>query len=163
MNTKQLIILIAVLFFAIGGGVAAYLLTKNTAPHTSPVAQTNDKPNTNEEIEQVEKVSYSGEFKDADATHKGSGTLHVAEINNVPTLSFEQNFVVGEGPDLYVYLSKNETSQGLGEYVSLGKLTSLNGQQSYKLPDDYQDYKSVVIWCQKFSVPFATADLVKDK
>ena len=62
------------------------------------------------------------------------------------------------GPDLKVYLSKDQNSSS---YISLGKLKSTSGKQSYEVPGnpDVKDYNYVLIWCEQFSVVFGSAKL----
>ena len=103
-------------------------------------------------------VVLNGSFVDGDALHKALGVAKIVINNNQPQLVF-QDFKVRDGPDLFVYLSPNPPGQDLGEYASLGKLQSSSGDQTYKLPDNYKDYQTVVIWCRAFSVTFATAQL----
>lgn len=121
--------------------------------------------NTTVSSEQVanvaaEKVLLSGSFVDGDAIHKGSGNAKVIQTDEGPVLSFE-NFKVTNGPDLFVYLSPNPAGEDLGSFASLGKLQKIEGNQVYALPDNYQDYETVVIWCRAFSTTFSTASLVQ--
>ena len=46
--------------------------------------------------------------------------------------------------------------------VDLGRLRSFEGSQRYPIPDatKLDDYKSVVIWCEQFSVLISPADLM---
>jgi hypothetical protein len=62
------------------------------------------------------------------------------------------------GPDLKVYLSKDEKAS---EYLSLGALKSTNGKQSYDVSGmpNLDQYKFVMIWCQQYSVLFGLAEL----
>lgn len=101
----------------------------------------------------------SGEFKDGDAVHSGTGNVQIVETPEGPILVFGENFKVTNGPDLLVYLSPNAAEEPLGEFASLGNLKSTSGKQAYNLPSNYSDYKTVVIWCRAFSVTFATAEL----
>ncbi|HRJ28927.1 MAG TPA: DM13 domain-containing protein [Cyclobacteriaceae bacterium] len=60
------------------------------------------------------------------------------------------------GPDLRVYLSRNESATS---FVSLGLLKSTMGKQVYTVPAgvDIYEFSHVHIWCQKFSVQFGRA------
>jgi hypothetical protein len=100
----------------------------------------------------------AGEFRGQDAVHQSSGQARIEDSATGPLLYFE-NFSVTPGPDLFVYLSPNAAGQDLGEFVSLGNLKADSGNQSYNLPANYRDYKTVVIWCRAFSFTFATAEL----
>jgi hypothetical protein len=105
----------------------------------------------------------SGTFVDADPVHKGDGMASVYKTDNTPVLILEDDFSVTNGPDLVVYLSKNNVAAGedLGDFVSLGNLQSASGKQAYSLPEDYADFTSVVIWCRAFGVLFSSADLAE--
>lgn len=63
------------------------------------------------------------------------------------------------GPDLKVYLSKDENAK---EYLNLGPLKSVNGKQSYNVDGmpDLNQYKYLIIWCQQYSVLFGRAELM---
>ncbi len=67
-------------------------------------------------------------------------------------------FMSQNGPDLKVYLSKDEKAT---EYLYLGALKSVTGKQSYEVTGmpDLTQYKYVMIWCQQFSVLFGIAEL----
>ncbi len=67
-------------------------------------------------------------------------------------------FMSQNGPDLKVYLSKDEKAT---QYVNLGALKSVTGKQSYDVAGmpDLNEYKYVMIWCQQFSVLFGIAEL----
>jgi hypothetical protein len=117
------------------------------------VSQVKERVESNPEI-----LKKQGTFKDGDAIHKGSGRASIVEFEGKPVLKFE-DFQVTQGPDLFVYLSPNPAGGELGDFVSLGRLKSNTGDQVYNLPDGYERYKSVVIWCRAFSVTFASAYL----
>jgi hypothetical protein len=76
-----------------------------------------------------------------------------------------EGFSTSNGPHLVVWLSKNPA---LGpddafddDYVSLGPLKGNIGDQNYAVPveGDSTAYTSVVVWCDRFDVPFGAADL----
>jgi hypothetical protein len=66
-----------------------------------------------------------------------------------------ENFSVSSGPDLKVYLSKNETPT---DFVNLGNLTS---STVYAIPIqvNLSAYKYVLIHCQQYNHLFAVAPL----
>lgn len=109
-----------------------------------------------------DRMVYMGVFEGMDAIHNVKGNAYIVETPNGPVMRFE-NFSVSPGPDLVVYLSKNENitfNKDLGsQYVSLGPLRKLSGRQEYTLPEKYTDYKSVVIWCRAFSILFGAAPI----
>ena len=89
--------------------------------------------------------------------HTVSGTATVYESTGKKTIVLDP-FSSQNGPDLKVYLSKDINAKS---YISLGKLKSTNGKQSYEIPDnpDVTDYKYIMIWCEQFTVVFGRAEL----
>jgi hypothetical protein len=64
------------------------------------------------------------------------------------------------GPDLQLYLSPSADGSVEGG-VKIGPLKGNQGTQSYELADgiDVEALPNVVIWCERFTVPFGTATL----
>lgn len=89
--------------------------------------------------------------------HNVSGTAALYEWSGKKTVLLDP-FSSQNGPDLKVYLSKDENAT---EYINLGAMKSTTGKQSYEVPGnpDVTDYKFVLIWCQQFSVLFGKAEL----
>ena len=48
-----------------------------------------------------------------------------------------------------------------GRYVSLGSLKGNHGNQNYRIPAEVklENFRSVVIWCDRFNVSFGSAEL----
>ncbi len=106
----------------------------------------------------------SGRFHGVDHHGVGMATIHQLP-DGKRVLRFE-GFDVQNGPDLYVYLSaapdaNDDATIQRNRFVSLGRLKGNRGNQNYELPDDLDlgQFNSVSIWCQRFSVNFATAPL----
>lgn len=116
-----------------------------------------------EEISAV-VVRSRGTFVGADSFHQGSGDALLVEAGGQAFVRLE-NFRVTNGPDLYVYLSSHpnpRTREQVHEgTVNLGRLKGNIGAQNYTLPagTDLSAVHSVVIYCQRFHVLFATAAL----
>lgn len=115
----------------------------------------------------AEGLITSGEFRNADANHRGSGMASISQAANGQLSLSLSNFQTIPGPDLKVWLIKaanvqNSDDVKASEYVSLGALKSPDGDQEYAIPADVKvdDYKSVAIWCEQFGVLFTTADLM---
>ena len=112
------------------------------------------------------QVVASGEFRDADRAHKGSGTATLVALPGGGHEIQFSAFEVTNGPDLEVWLSdhpdpvKSSDVSG-GSWLSLGQLKGNVGDQAYQIPTgtDIATYKSVVIWCEQFGVLFSPAVL----
>ena len=106
----------------------------------------------------------SGEFRDADRFHKGSGTAKLYQIPELGHLLRFEEFQATNGPALHVLLAtelRPTNRHDLGEYLDLGPLKGNLGDQNYEIPADADlaSYSSVVIYCRPFHVVFATASL----
>ncbi|MCA2211513.1 DM13 domain-containing protein [Jidongwangia harbinensis] len=74
-----------------------------------------------------------------------------------------------DGPDLRIWLTDQNVRTGSaawrvfddGRHVELGRLKGNRGDQVYPVPDDIdvRDYRSVSVWCKRFSVSFGAAPL----
>lgn len=107
----------------------------------------------------------SGEFRDGDHIHRGSGQLEILTSDDGRTIVRLENMEIVTGPDLYVYLAKEadplfpeDVTTG---FVSLGDLKAQSGDQNYIVPAEIElsDWGSVVIWCKAYKVLFATATI----
>ena len=89
--------------------------------------------------------------------HVASGTVKIYELEAKKYIVFDP-YSSQNGPDLKVYLSRDETAS---EYIRVGKLMAISGKQVYEIPGnpDLTQYPFVHIWCEKFSVEFARAPL----
>jgi hypothetical protein len=99
--------------------------------------------------------------------HESSGRALIVELGDGSRLLRFEDLAVENGPDLRVYLStapagsEEDAFAGEGSFVDLGALKGNLGNQNYELPDgvDPSMYRSVVVWCRRFSVGFAVAPL----
>jgi hypothetical protein len=112
----------------------------------------------------TEQVILKGAFYNLG--YVGAGEVAVYQLADSSRILRLQNFSVDNGPDLYVYLVPvdpvpNASGSDIPGYYSLGRLKGNVGDQNYELPADLDlsQYKSVVIWCLAFAVPFAAAPL----
>jgi hypothetical protein len=108
----------------------------------------------------------SGEFRDADSAHKGSGKASILKGSAGTSLVRLTEFKVTNGPDLEVWLvkaadPKSSADVKSSEFLSLGALKGNIGDQTYSVPENVNidDFGSVVIWCEQFGVLFASAPL----
>lgn len=101
-----------------------------------------------------------GMFTGADDFHFGRGdALLIETAPQRHTLRFE-NFSIRNGPSLFVYLSDSPKGYG-GTVLKLGPLRATDGAFNYEVPEgvDISKFKSAIVWCEQFSVLFATAPL----
>ena len=88
--------------------------------------------------------------------HPASGTVRIVETDGTKYVRYE-NFKTINGPDIYVYLSKDLQAK---EFVSLGRVKATEGNFNYKIPagTDLSQYHYVLTWCKQFGVLFNSAD-----
>jgi electron transfer DM13 len=109
----------------------------------------------------------SGHFGVVDGIHKGEGATTIVRMSSGQrVLRLEDDFRVTNGPDLYVYLSANPAPRSSSELHAMGafevaQLKGNLGGQNYALPDDLDvsSFRSVVIYCKRFTTVFSTAEL----
>lgn len=111
-------------------------------------------------------VVREGRFSDADRSHRGQGRAELLQTADGSHLLRLSEFEVTNGPDLKVWLitADNPTSSrevSASEWLSLGPLKGNIGDQIYPIPNTAEigRYRSVVIWCEQFSVLFSPASL----
>jgi hypothetical protein len=148
----------------------AYLPTRTPEP---PTATPTDTPIPTETPAVETRLFASGEaalvlrgsFYSVVHVGQGQASLY-GNSAGVFTLALE-NFQVEDGPDLHVYLAAEDPvgteheGQDLAGAIDLGALLAVSGDQTYELPAgiDLAHYRSVVIWCVPFQVPFIAAPL----
>lgn len=101
-----------------------------------------------------------------DIVHVGGGQALIYQLADGSRILRLQGFEVDNGPDLHVYLVPvDPVPSSIGVEipgsVDLGELKGNIGDQNYGIPADLDlnQFKSVVIWCQPFRVPFIAAPL----
>lgn len=102
-----------------------------------------------------------------DLAHEGEGVATIYLLEDGQRVLRFEDFQVLNGPDLHVWLVGDEpVPDTIGVepvlYFDLGKLSGNIGDQNYEIPADLDlsPYKSVVIWCVPFRVPFNAASLL---
>ena len=87
--------------------------------------------------------------------HPASGTVRIVSAAGKNYVRYE-NFKTINGPDIYVYLSKDLKAN---DFVSLGKVRATEGNVNYEIPDTVNpaDYPYVLTWCKTFGVLFNSA------
>lgn len=98
-------------------------------------------------------------------SHDAKGDVSVIETGAERILRFE-NFSTENGPDVLVYLSTEAPDTAnddafARDFVDLGSLKGNVGDQNYDIPSgtDLEKYSTVVVWCRRFNVAFAAAQL----
>ncbi|MFJ5861820.1 DM13 domain-containing protein [Pseudarthrobacter sp. NPDC092439] len=101
--------------------------------------------------------------------HASSGTVKVLQLPDGSRILRLEGLDTSDGPDLRVWLSDAPVVEGVagwyvfddGAYLDLGALKANKGNQNYPIPAGavLDDYSSVSIWCARFAVSFAAADL----
>jgi len=101
--------------------------------------------------------------------HKTSGTVELVQLPDGRYQVILRELSTSDGPDLRVWMTDQEVVPGKegwevfddGKWVELGKLKGTHGLQVYDVPPgtDVSRYKSVTIWCKRFSVSFGAAPL----
>lgn len=110
----------------------------------------------------VETVA-SGQFISRD--HATEGTAAVLTDGSPQRFLRFTEFATDNGPDVNVYLSTAAPDADSGafddDYVDLGDLSGNIGDQNYEIPEgvDLGRYRTVVLWCVRFGVPFGAAPL----
>jgi Electron transfer DM13 len=109
----------------------------------------------------ADTVLASGDFEKSE--HPTSGKAQIAIQNGKKYLKFDSSFKSDTGPDLFVILHRQNAPKSYtkADYVNLGRLKKVSGQQMYSIPSgvDVTKFKSVAIWCRKFNATFGFAPL----
>jgi hypothetical protein len=90
------------------------------------------------------------------AGHSATGTALLVKVGESYAVRFEDDFRVTNGPDLFVYLGKDNAYDATAR---LAELKGNVGSQNYSVPEtiDTSLYNEVWVWCRAFSVPFGKA------
>ncbi len=106
-------------------------------------------------VGELGKLLTSGTF--VSNVHSTSGTAKMYGNAGKNTLVFE-NFKTDNGPDLRVYLAKDQSASSFRE---VGRLKAVGGNFSYDIAStiDVSQYPFVLVWCEDFAVLFGNAEL----
>ena len=105
----------------------------------------------------------TGQFISRDHATEGTATV-LTDGSPQRFLRFTE-FATDNGPDVNVYLSTSAPDGDSGafddDFVDLGDLSGNVGDQNYEIPEDVDlsRYRTVVLWCVRFGVPFGAAGL----
>jgi hypothetical protein len=110
-------------------------------------------------IEQTPNNTLTGTFIGiGDGFHKVEGAAKVIPVESGAQILRLENFKATNGPDLYVYLSKDKSAS---DFINVGRLKGNVGNQNYEIPigSDLSKYNTVLIWCRAFSFLFGSAQI----
>ena len=97
--------------------------------------------------------------------HTTSGRVAVLEVDGGRRFLRLDDLQTSNGPDLFVYLSTTAADGPRDafddEFLSLGRLKANQGNQNYEIGAGarLERYRSVVIWCRRFTYAFGAAEL----
>ncbi len=134
--------------------------TATTAPATTTVVSTTTATATTATATTLPaSTSRSGALNGA-MNYRASGTVELVNTNGVGVLNIRGSDI-SSGPNLAVWLTPSAGALNVTGAVRLGPLTSLTGNHSYPLPPGVNPaaYSGVLIWCDRFGVPFGSAPL----
>jgi hypothetical protein len=139
-----------------------------TPPATSgPSASSTANPPATATTAATATLIADGEFITHE--HATSGTAQLVRRADGSHQLVLRDLSTSDGPDLRVWLTDQAVVAGQkgwhvfddGEYVELGRLKGNRGTQVYDVPagTDVSDFRSVSVWCKRFSVSFGAAEL----
>ena len=101
--------------------------------------------------------------------HDTTGSVKILKYSDGSRILRIENLKTSNGPKLEVWLTDAPVIEGLdgwrvfddGKFLNLGALKGNIGSQNYSIPSEtnLDDYSSISIWCERFSVSFGAAAL----
>jgi hypothetical protein len=99
-------------------------------------------------------------------TYSLRGGITVEQRGSQTVIVFSEDFRTRSGPDLKVFLSRNDVASSTGtnatsQSIKLGVLKDNHGAQEYVLPEgvNIADFNSVLVHCEAFSKLWGGADI----
>jgi hypothetical protein len=112
----------------------------------------------------VLKALASGTFHSGAHETRGSATIY--ELSNGSRVLRFTNFTTSNGPDVHVYMVASDDAVDSASvlhsnFIDLGTIKANTGDQNYSLGQDIDlsKYRTVSVWCKRFSVNFGAAPL----
>ena len=127
--------------------------------------QSTGQPSMDEDLSTEVTVLFEGNLVRIDNSHWGTGVVQIVQDEAGNYFVYFIDVEIASGPQLLVYLSDKATFAGTnddpGNYIDLGELPAQSGTFAVSIPTgtDIAQYKSVLIWCEPFSVVFTYATL----
>ena len=98
--------------------------------------------------------------------HETKGNAAVLKLPDGRRVLRLTSFETSNGPDVHIYLvaAPDVTSDGIVKsagFVDLAPMKGNRGDQNYEIPVDVDlaKYRTVTVWCKRFSVNFGSAPL----
>lgn len=101
--------------------------------------------------------------------HDTTGAVKILQYSDGSRILRIENLKTSNGPKLEVWLTDAPVIEGVdgwrvfddGKFINLGALKGNIGSQNYSIPSEtiLEDYSSISIWCERFSVSFGAAAL----
>ncbi len=167
------VLLVAAMVFAVG----LYLFqpwrifTSSTVTEDIPTAAQTTTPAPGSSVEPsavaVPREVATGQLISHE--HASKGSVKIIEFADGRRILRFEGLDTSDGPDLRVWLTDAPVIEGTagwfvfddGAHLDLGALKANKGDQNYEIPAGtvLGDYRSVSIWCARFAVSFAAAEL----
>ena len=136
------------------------------ATKEEPSASSKSATDSTEVVESSEVLA-KGKFITHE--HPTTGSVKILKYSDGSRILRIENLKTSNGPKLEVWLTDAPVIEGLdgwrvfddGKFINLGALKGNIGSQNYSIPSEIEldDYSSISIWCERFSVSFGAADL----
>jgi hypothetical protein len=101
--------------------------------------------------------------------HPTTGTATIYRLGDGDRILRFTNFRTSNGPDVHVYLvaaddARDNASVTRAGFIDLGSIKGNMGDQNYAVGADVDlsKYRTVSVWCKRFSVNFGAAPLRPD-
>ena len=102
--------------------------------------------------------------------HPTTGTATIYRLRDGDRILRFANFRTSNGPDVHVYLvaandARDNVSVTRAGFIDLGSIKRNIGDQNYALGPDVElsKYRTVSVWCKRFSINFGVAPLRPQK
>lgn len=117
----------------------------------------------------IESPEVLAEGKFITHEHATTGSVKILKYSDGSRILRMEKLKTSNGPKLEVWLTDAPVIEGLdgwrvfddGKFFSLGALKGNIGSQNYSIPSEINldEYSSISIWCERFSVSFGAAAL----
>lgn len=101
--------------------------------------------------------------------HPTEGTATVYRLQNGSRVLRLTNFKTSNGPDVHIYMvaaddARDHATVLHSDFIDLGVIRGNIGDQNYRISPDVglSKFRTVSVWCKRFSVNFGAAPLTPD-